>query len=112
MVVRAGAYEQYDKMANKEEELPHDPVPDKLKLFRSPIKEEETGDPALAVGFHQTLNPASIQHLGFRSDLKDEPILMRNADATNLEVFYDLFLAVSSRQATVMSISPFPVAFY
>lgn len=59
-----------------------DPVPEKLRLLKSPVKEGE-----------ETLDTV-VGRLGYRSDPEDEPILVRNADSTNLEVFYDLFLAV------------------
>ncbi|ROT40676.1 hypothetical protein SODALDRAFT_330418 [Sodiomyces alkalinus F11] len=69
-------------MAVVEEDI-HDPVPEKLRLLKSPVKGDESNNIDAAVG-----------HLGYRSDPDDEPILMRNSDSTNLEVFYDLFLAV------------------
>ncbi|KAM0328230.1 hypothetical protein ACHAQA_005639 [Verticillium albo-atrum] len=73
------------------------PLNEKLRFMKSPIKEDDATLDALSTGL-QTLNPAAVKHLGYRSELKDEPVLLRNNDATNLEVFYDLFLAVATLQ--------------
>lgn len=80
-------------MAN--DTAPNDPVPEKLRLFRSPLVREDDGQPEVIVSSGPTLNPAEVRHMGYRSELEDEPKLIRHDNATNLEVFYDLFLAVS-----------------
>lgn len=62
---------------------------EKLKFIESPLQEDDTleADPmhnATTVNVTETKAAASLQ----------EPRIAHNDDATNLEVFYDLFLAV------------------
>ncbi|KAG7138466.1 hypothetical protein HYQ45_004442 [Verticillium longisporum] len=81
-------------MADKDG-LHYKPLNVKLRFLKSPLKEDDASSDSLSVGL-QTLIPAAVKPLGYRYKLKEEPVLLRNNEATNLEVFYDLFLAAVS----------------
>ncbi|KAM0581175.1 hypothetical protein ACHAQF_008989 [Verticillium nonalfalfae] len=78
-------------MADKDG-LQYKPLNVKLHLLRSPLKEDDASSDTLSVGL-QTLIPAVVKPWGYRYQAKEEPVFSRNNEATNLEVFYDLFLA-------------------
>lgn len=68
-----------------------EPAPEKLKLLKSPLSDDLAKRDVLATGLQQAIGPEAIRHLGYAKD--SNPILLRNSQATNLETFYDLFLA-------------------
>ncbi|KAH6685690.1 hypothetical protein F5X68DRAFT_276506 [Plectosphaerella plurivora] len=68
-----------------------EPAPEKLKLLRSPVSSDLMERAELTTGLQQAIGPEGIRHLGYARDLN--PTLLRNSQATNLETFYDLFLA-------------------
>jgi hypothetical protein len=63
---------------------------DKLRLMRSPLVTDEK-DAHSDSSLLQEHPQADVQELGYR----DEPELQRHAEATNSEVFFDLFFAAN-----------------
>lgn len=80
------------------------PTTDKLRFLKSPIHPEDVVDDSsgtasgttstITTGLTRPSNPPEVARMGYRYNPEDFPLLRRNEDATNLEVFYDLFLAV------------------
>ncbi|KAH7353431.1 hypothetical protein B0T11DRAFT_117630 [Plectosphaerella cucumerina] len=68
-----------------------EPAPEKLKLLRSPVSDDLIQRDELATGLQQAIGAEAIRHLGYAKE--NNPTLLRNSQATNLETFYDLFLA-------------------
>ncbi|EEY14967.1 conserved hypothetical protein [Verticillium alfalfae VaMs.102] len=81
-------------MADKDG-LQYKPLNVKLHLLKSPLKEDDASSDTLSVGL-QTLIPTVVKPWSYRYQLKEEPVFSRNNEATNLEVFYDLFLAAAA----------------
>lgn len=96
------------------ESLPVTSQTNKLRFIKSPIHDPDDGEPdeqhdastsrrttdTLPGGITRPRNPPAMELIGYRYRPEDTPWLRRNDDATNLEVFYDLFLAVSNRLGT------------
>ena len=66
------------------------PAPEKLQLLKSPLS-NDLEERNMATGFQQALGPQVAEELGYSKDAS--PTLLRYSEATNLETFYDLFLA-------------------
>lgn len=64
---------------------------EKLKLLKSPLSNDLAAHNELSTGFQQAIGAEASHHLGYDKELN--PTFLRYSEATNLETFYDLFLA-------------------
>jgi len=94
----------------EQDTLPVNSQTERLRFIRSPIHHDYDGntpegngssrtssnsnDVLAAGGVTRPQNSRALERIGYKYRPEDTPWLRRNDDATNLEVFYDLFFAV------------------
>lgn len=76
------------------DDQPSDAAPDRLRLLKSPLRPKRDADDQSHDD--SALDSASLhaKDEGHPARDREEPILERRDDASNLEVFYDIFLTV------------------